>query len=151
MVKNLQVNYTNSFNFSKIQIHDLVNYLRNELEFELNSLLINFISSIEILEINVKYLGHNYFTDIITFNYSEQSNILDGELYISYEEAENNAKKYRVPSKFEYFRLVIHGILHLLGYDDQNKNAKLVMKRLENNLLKKFLNQMKMSSKINDK
>ncbi|MCL5029136.1 MAG: rRNA maturation RNase YbeY [Bacteroidetes bacterium] len=116
--------------------------MEDELNFEISSIQINFISSKRILEINVKYLGHNYFTDIITFNYSEQINILEGELYISYEEASKNAQKFGVPEKFEYFRLVIHGILHLLGYDDQNKNAKLVMKRLENNLLKKFVNQL---------
>ncbi len=147
MIKNLQVNFTDDIKISKIQIHDLVKYLKNELNFEINSLLINFISSDRILEINVKYLGHNYFTDIITFNYSEMTDILDGELYISFEEAEKNAEKFKVPISYEYFRLVIHGILHLLGYDDQNKNAKLVMKRLENNFLKKFVNQMKMRSK----
>lgn len=142
MVKNLQVNFTDNFKSSKIHFHKLVKFLEDELNFEILSIQINFISSKRILEINVKYLGHNYFTDIITFNYSEQINILDGELYISYEEAIKNAHKFGVPEKFEYFRLVIHGILHLLGYDDQNKNAKLVMKRLENNLLKKFVNQL---------
>lgn len=142
MVKNLQVNFTDNFKSSKIHFHELVKFLEDELNFEISSIQINFISSKRILEINVKYLGHNYFTDIITFNYSEQINILEGELYISYEEASKNAQKFGVPEKFEYFRLVIHGILHLLGYDDQNKNAKLVMKRLENNLLKKFVNQL---------
>ena len=142
MVKNLQVNFTDNFKFSKIQFHKLVKFLESELKFRIVSLSVNFVSSDKILEINIKYIGHNYFTDIITFNYSDQTDILDGELYISFVEAIENAKKFGVPEKFEYFRLIIHGILHLLGYDDQNKNAKLVMKRLENNLLKKFVKQL---------
>ncbi len=143
MVKNLQVNFSNGFKFKKGVIHQLIIFLKNELKFDVSSLFINFISSNNLLEINKIFLSHNYYTDIITFNYSRSKNLLDGELLISFEEANLNAKKFGVTKKDEYFRLVIHGILHLLDYDDQNKNTKLVMKRLENNLLKKFNYRLK--------
>lgn len=138
MVKNLKVNFSNNIEIKKGIIHILVKYLKNELKFSISSLIINFISADLITRINTQYLDHHYSTDIITFNYNGNHNILDGELYISSEDAANNAKKFKVSNVNEYYRLVIHGILHLLDYDDQNKSAKLVMKQFENKLLKGF-------------
>jgi len=136
VIKNLQVNSGSNIKIDKKLIHILVRKLKLELDFDIVSLIINFISSEQILEINNIYLNHNFTTDIITFNYSGNYENLDGELFISAQDALENAKKYKVKLNEEYFRLVIHGILHLLNYDDQNKNAKLVMKRLENKLVK---------------
>ena len=76
-------------------------------------------------------------TDIITFNYSNVLDQIDGEIFISIEDALNNSKKYKVSLSDELVRLVIHGILHLLGYDDLNTSEKKIMKRLENKLLSK--------------
>ncbi len=135
MIKNLQVNSGKTIEINKILIHKLVKNLKGNLNFEISSLIINFIPAEKIHEINIKYLNHDFTTDIITFNYSGGHRILDGELFISKEDAFFNAKKFKVSLIEEYFRLVIHGILHLMDYDDQNKNAKLVMKRLENKLV----------------
>ncbi len=136
MVKNLKVNSGKNIKIDKALVHALVKTLKKELGFDISTLIINFIPSNQILEINKKYLNHNFTTDIITFNYSGNHKLLDGELYISKEDALYNAGKFEVPLIEEYFRLVIHGILHLMNYDDQNKSAKLVMKRLENKLIK---------------
>lgn len=103
--------------------------------FKLTSLEINFINANEIVRINQEYLKHDYSTDIITFNYSEENNLIDGEIFISVEDALENAKKFKISTKEEIFRLIIHGILHLLGYDDLKKKDKNIMKRLENRLL----------------
>ncbi len=138
MVKNLKVNFSNSIEIKKGIVHILVKYLKNELKFNISSLIINFIEADLITRINIQYLNHHYSTDIITFNYSGNHNLLDGELYISVEDAAANAKKFGVLNVREYYRLVIHGILHLMGYDDRSKNDKLVMKRAENKLLKGF-------------
>jgi len=143
VVKNLQVNICSKAVLKKLSIHNLVYFLKNELNFDISSLPINFIHSNQITGINQDYLKHYYSTDIITFNYTGDHKLLDGELYISVEDADYNAKKFGVSKKEEYFRLVIHGILHLLDYDDLNKSDKLVMKKLENNLLKKFVKQSK--------
>lgn len=134
MVKNLSVNSKKKYGIKKIVIHEIVNNLKKDLDFDISSFFINFISSEEIIEINKNYLKHYFSTDIITFNYSGNNNILDGEIFISVEDAEINAKRFNVNFNDEIIRLVIHGFLHLLGYDDKDRNKKIVMKRRENQL-----------------
>ncbi len=138
MVKNLRVYCSNNkYKVKKIRIHKLVTNLRKELNFSISSLPINFISSGEITIINKKYLNHNYSTDIITFNYSGSMDNLDGEIFICYEDAKNNSRKFKNSLPEEIFRLVIHGILHLLGYNDIKAKEYKIMKRQENQLLNK--------------
>lgn len=139
MVKNLKVfSSDKKYKINKLRVHKLVNYLRQELNFSISSLPINFISSGEITTINKKYLKHNYSTDIITFNYSGDTKNIDGEIFISFEDAEENSKRYKNTLSEEFLRLVIHGTLHLLGYDDMDLRDYKIMKRLENKLLNKY-------------
>jgi probable rRNA maturation factor len=139
VIKNLRVYCSdNKYKVNKIHIHKLLNKLRKELNFCISSLPINFISSDEITIINQKYLKHNYSTDIITFNYSGNLNNLDGEIFISYEDAENNSTRYKNTLNEEISRLVIHGMLHLIGYDDIKEKDFKKMKKLENQLLNKY-------------
>jgi probable rRNA maturation factor len=133
-LKNLRI-YSKNKLIEKKKIHFLIKSLSEPLRFKLTSLEINFVKADEILLINRKYLKHNYYTDIITFNYSEEKYLIDGEIFISITDAFENANIYKVAAKEEIFRLVIHGILHLLGYDDLKKKDKNIMKRLENRLL----------------
>ncbi len=134
MLKNLVVNSSAKKTINKTAIHAIVSKLRKELGFEISSLVINFVTSKEIIAVNAKFLEHQYSTDIITFNYNNNHDIFDAEIIISFEDAEKNANRFRVKANQEIIRLVIHGILHLLGYDDQSKNDRLVMKKLENKL-----------------
>ena len=133
-MKNLRV-YSVTKDLKKSKIHDLVKSLSNELTFIISNLEINFISEKSILDINKQYLNHNYTTDIITFNYSSVLNDIDGEIFISIDDALVNSKKFKVTFSEELVRLVIHGLLHLLGYDDQTSSDKIIMKQLENKLL----------------
>lgn len=135
-MKNLSV-YDTTGKLKKRKIHVLIKSLSIELGFLVSNLEINFISSKVILDINKTYLTHDYTTDIITFNYSNILDQIDGEIFISIEDALTNSKKYKVSLSDELVRLVIHGILHLLGYDDLNTSEKKIMKRLENKLLSK--------------
>lgn len=137
MVKNLLVNDF-GFNLNKKLVHSFTNKVRKFLELNFESLTINFITSDQILEINKKYLNHNYYTDIITFNYSGNHKLIDGEIFISFETAIQNAKKYKVDIMKEIGRLIIHGILHLIGMDDKKKHEKIIMKKKENELLKMY-------------
>lgn len=137
MVKNLQIISINK-DIDKNLFHRLVSLLKKELNFKLESIQINFISSNYIHKINKKYLQHDSSTDIITFNYTENKLFLDGELYISVQDAEKNAKRYGISLEQELLRLVIHGVLHLLGYDDMSKDNKIVMKKIENRLVNKY-------------
>jgi len=135
-LKNLRI-YSVTKDLKKIRIHHLVKSLSKELTFTISNLEINFITGRSILDINKRYLKHNYTTDIITFNYSSVTKHIDGEIFISIDEALVNSEKFKVAFSDELARLVIHGILHLLGYDDEKKCDKIIMKRLENKLLSK--------------
>lgn len=134
MVKNLQV-YSQDSSINKISVHKLISYLRKEFNLTISFLSISFISSVELRSINKEYLNHDYGTDVITFNYSKKLKDIDGEILISLEEAKLNAKKYDVAYGKELGRLVIHGMLHLLNFDDNNKENKKIMKRMENKLI----------------
>ena len=116
----------------------MVGSLRQELEFNIESLFINFVTADEILQINKDYLKHDYSTDVITFNYSGSKFDFDGEIFIYIDDASRFARKYSVTLENELTRLIIHGILHLKGYNDTNKNDRRKMKREENNLLNKY-------------
>ena len=134
MVKNLQV-YSQDSSINKKTVHKLISSLRKEFNLSISFLSISFISSSELRDINKEYLNHDYETDIITFNYSKILQDIDGEILISFEEARRNAKKYDVTYGKELCRLVIHGMLHLLNFDDNNKENKKIMKRMENKLI----------------
>ncbi len=133
MIKNLYVSSSNK-KINKTFIHKLVGLLREELDFSLESLYINFITAKEIHNINKEFFNHDCSTDIITFNYSGNHFELDGEIFISIADAKISARKYRVSLVKEFIRLIIHGILHLKGYDDIKKNDRVKMKKIENNL-----------------
>ena len=98
-----------------------------------------FVTDKELLEINQKYLNHSYYTDIITFNYNTQRKI-SGDIYISLERIMENSFKYQCSLSSEVLRVIIHGILHLLGFNDKTKEQKSIMKKTEDDALRKFPN-----------
>ncbi|MEA3448966.1 MAG: rRNA maturation RNase YbeY [Bacteroidota bacterium] len=90
-----------------------------------------FCSDIYLLEINKKYLNHNYFTDIVAFDYGE-NNTVSGDLFISVDRVKDNAAYYDVDINHELHRVMIHGILHLCGYNDSNESEQKQMREKEN-------------------
>jgi rRNA maturation RNase YbeY len=134
VVKQLSIFVENKYKINKRLIHTVIAELREDLAFSVESLNINFVSSETIEKINIEHLGHHYSTDIITFNYSGSAVELDGELFISVEDARENSKRFKCSLSEELLRLIIHGILHLMGYDDMTPEDRRKMKRLENKL-----------------
>jgi rRNA maturation RNase YbeY len=106
-----------------------------EFNLTISFLSISFINSAKLKAVNKEYLKHDYETDVITFNYSKKIKDIDGEILISFEEADRNSKKYNVTYGEELCRLVIHGMLHLLNFDDKDTKSKKIMKRMENKLI----------------
>ena len=79
-----------------------------------------------------KYFNMDVFSDVMTFNLEDESEDLDGEIYISWDRILENAKKLEIISNDEFKRIIIHGVLHLIGYDDQTDKDKSKMTELEN-------------------
>jgi rRNA maturation RNase YbeY len=97
-----------------------------------------FCSDEHLLGINKQYLNHDTYTDIITFDYSkeDQKQPVSGDIFISVERVEENAKKFSKSFENELHRIIIHGTLHLLGYKDKTKSAKEEMTKEEDRSLK---------------
>lgn len=96
-----------------------------------------FTSNSKIKYLNRKYLKRNYITDIIAFNYN-RDDLISGDLFLNPETIKKNAGKYKTKFSEEILRVIIHGVLHLIGYNDKNKEEKLVMKEKENLFLERF-------------
>lgn len=136
MVKNLRI-YSKQI-IKKLTIHKLIALLKKELDFTVSNLEISFVNSTDIIQVNRKYLNHKNSTDIITFVYSKLNSSLEGEILISVDDALENSRRFKTNFNEELLRLVIHGILHLLGYKDKKTNEKRIMKLKENLLTDKF-------------
>jgi probable rRNA maturation factor len=113
------------------QLQGIVTDIVQEYNKKLCSLNVVFVSDDELLEVNRKFLQHDDYTDIITFNYSDIPEIIEGELYISHERVAENAGKYGATFEHELARVVIHGTLHLAGFEDYNETLKKQMQLLE--------------------
>ena len=94
-----------------------------------------FCNDEKILEVNKEYLQHDYYTDIITFDYCE-GNVLNGDIFISLDTVASNAEEFGVTFDEELHRVLIHGILHLCGQDDQTPELRAEMIAKENDALK---------------
>lgn len=93
-----------------------------------------FVSDEKILEVNRQYLGHDYYTDIITFDYDE-GDVLNGDLVISLDTVRTNAEKFGKEYDEELHRVIIHGILHLCGINDKGPGEREIMEAHENEAL----------------
>ena len=130
----------------------MIRYYKEDIKFELKAKALNnkwlkfvaeseirkigdiniiFCSDNYILDVNMRYLQHDYFTDIITFDYCEK-NILSGDLFISIDSVRENAVYYGTDFNDELNRVMVHGILHLIGYDDHSEEEISQMRAKEN-------------------
>lgn len=99
--------------------------------YSLSALNFVFCSDRYLHQLNREFLHHDTYTDIITFDQSERVGIVEGEIYISIERVKENAEIYKRPFKEELHRVMIHGVLHLLGYGDKSESDKKKMREKE--------------------
>ena len=128
-------------NTSKFKVKDLrkkkiwLNSISKNEGKEICNLNFLFVDDKEMLKYNKKYLQHESYTDIITFDNS-LNNKIAGDIVISLERVNENAKYYQVSYNYELERVMAHGLLHLLGYNDKNKEEKIIIRKKENYYLK---------------
>ncbi len=131
------------FRVKKKYLHLLIQNIINRVESNFERLYISFIDREKIFYLNKTFLNHKTDTDILTFSYV-QSEPYQAELFISSDMAIANAEKYKVPVEKEIIRLIVHGILHVIGYKDKTLLQKKKMRAEEN----KILNSLKIEKFI---
>ncbi len=114
----------------KILVLHLNSLIKNELKV-LGDISVVFCSDDYLLEMNKQYLDHDYYTDIITFDYVENK-VISGDLFISIDRIVENAEKFNTTLLKELYRVVFHGVLHLVGYKDKTDGEVKLMREKEN-------------------
>jgi rRNA maturation RNase YbeY len=104
-------------------------------KFSLNQVNFIFCSDEYLRAKNIEYLNHKTYTDIITFDYADTKGELEGDIFISIDRIRENADKFGRPFDEELHRVIIHGILHLLGYDDKTPRQKALIHKKEDTCL----------------
>ena len=99
-----------------------------------------FCSDDYLMEINKKYLNHDYFTDIITFDYT-LDDLVSGDLFVSIDRVSDNAPDYNCPALDELLRVCVHGVLHLLGYKDKTPADSVIMRSKEDYYIARYVSR----------
>ena len=130
--------YDSKFLYNSESISNLVLYIFKDKKVKLNALSIILTDSISLSKLKKKYFNVNQFTDVIAFNLNNEKDCIEGEIYISIDDVKENAKIYSESFENEFKRVIIHGSLHLMGFDDSTEDEKKTMTDLENIFINKF-------------
>lgn len=139
-----------NFVIDKKAMKNIVYQILKLVDKNFENISINFLDDDQLLTLNRKHLNHDYFTDILTFKLSDEP--ISTEIFISFERAFENAKKYKATFEEEILRLIAHGILHSIGLNDHSRSEKIKMRKAENKILKtldktKFIKKFKVKDK----
>ncbi len=137
--------HTENINFilgQKLRHKRWINLWIDSQEAKCGKLSFIFTSNKHLKLINQEYLNHNYFTDVISFDYSE-GELISGDIFISIDQVKINAGTYNTEEEVELRRVMVHGVNHLLGYGDGNEEERLTMHQMENDALHLWLNMLK--------
>lgn len=114
---------------------ECLHQLANKHKAQIHQVCYVFMNDEELCDINRRFLNHDTYTDIITFDLSSAPDNIEGEIYISLDRVTENALIYGTSIKEEFLRVMFHGVLHLLGYKDKSKKEKLHMRKAEDDCL----------------
>ena len=123
------IGYSNTLFQNKI-LEETIVFFANKSGFKIEKLEYNFVDLNAMRSLNLDFLNHDNHTDILTFDYSEEKNLI-AEVYISLSMMRENAKKYSQSVDNECIRLISHGLFHCLGYKDKTPTEKAVMRKME--------------------
>ncbi|WP_299453431.1 rRNA maturation RNase YbeY [uncultured Microscilla sp.] len=112
-----------------------VNLIAEQANHKINGLNYIFCNDVYLHQINVEYLDHDTYTDIITFDNSEEEQLIEGDIFISIDRIRENAATYNASFDVELHRVMAHGLLHLLGFGDKTDDEKLIMRTQEDKAL----------------
>ena len=138
--------FVEELDFTFTQENLLISWIQNVVNAEakeLSYLNIILCSDEALLKMNIEYLNHDYYTDILTFQYNEDP--IEGELFISLDRVRDNAESHGIPLGNELNRVIVHGTLHLIGYNDQTKQDKAEMRIKEDQYLSILKGSLKSS------
>lgn len=107
----------------------------NEGNFTLQTLNFIFCTDEYLYNMNVNYLNHDTYTDVITFDNADEAGIIEGDIFISIERVKENANQLSISLEEELYRVMAHGVLHLLGYKDKEVNDQHIMREAEEKAL----------------
>jgi len=110
-----------------------------EFDRKIGDLTLVFVSDDYLLEMNRQFLQHDYYTDIITFDHGTERKKISGELYMSLDRIKENAALHQEKYSSEFHRVIAHGVLHIIGFQDKTKNEKISMRSCENHFLDVYL------------
>jgi probable rRNA maturation factor len=127
---------TEIFNVDKNELQKLVFFVIKSERKITGEISVIFCSDEYLLKINEQYLGHDYYTDIVTFDYVENS-VISGDLFVSVDRVLENAGGLKLKFEEELYRVIFHGILHLCGYKDKTNAEKKAMREKEDFYLEK--------------
>jgi rRNA maturation RNase YbeY len=134
----IQINYheVKDFIYLRSVLKEIVNWTLNKLNLSVKSMQIILTSDNYLKKLHAEYFKLNSKTDVITFNLTDNPDQIEGEIYISIERAIEQSNQYKVTTPLEICRLLIHGCLHLAGFDDKNETQRKKMKIKENEFIK---------------
>jgi len=133
----LNIDFENPLSIDTNPLENTFIYLNKDLLLDLDSLSIHLVSDEALLKINIEYLNHDYYTDIITFDLRDETSS-DAEIFISIDRVKENADTNELPFEQELLRVAIHGMLHLSGINDKTGSEKAEMRKLEEKYLQKL-------------
>lgn len=116
---------------NKLKRKSWIKALAKDEGFAIAELSYIFCSDEYLHKMNLEYLAHDTYTDIITFDNSEEEGIIEGDIFISIERVRENAKQLKLAEEIELSRVISHGLFHLMGYKDKTKIQKLEMRKME--------------------